>query len=86
MTITTQGASAPLLDRDTASDFNPLIGLNAEETMERCERAVSDIGYVISGADEMGLNVDTQNMFRLFDVACIALRYEIQTLKQGETA
>lgn len=82
----TQGESAPVIDRDTASKFNPLIGINAGETMERCERAVSDIGYVISGADEIGLNVDTQNMFRLFEVACIALRYEIKSLQQGAQA
>lgn len=76
----------PLLDRDTASYFNPLIGIDTKETMERCERAMSDLSYVISGADEMGLNMDTQNMFRLFEVASVALRYEIQSIQQGESA
>lgn len=76
----------PLLDRSTASNFNPFIGIHAEETIHRCERAISDLGYVISGADELHMELDTRNMFRMFEAAAIALRYEIQSLKQGVQA
>lgn len=79
-------ASETILDRNTASNYNPFIGIHAAETMERCERAISDLGYVISGAGQMRLNLDTSNMFRLFEATTIALRYEIKAAKQGAQA
>ena len=86
MPNTTSPVASQSIDRDSASEFNPLIGFDVDETMQRVERAVSDIGYLISVADETGLNLDTKNMFRLFEVACIALRFEIEARKNGSAA
>lgn len=80
----TPGAAVPrLLDRNTASRFNPFIGIHAGETMERCECAVSDLGYIISGAGQIGLDADISNIFRLFEAITIALRFEVESLTIG---
>lgn len=77
-------ASTPILDRNTASKFNPMIGIHAKETLDHCARAVNDLGYVVSGADEMGLDFDKSNLFRLFETVTIAMRYELSSLQQAD--
>lgn len=86
MTQPTQGASAPMFDRNTASNLNPFIGIHAEETLESCTLAVSDLGYLLSVARSSGCGFDTSNLFRLFEAITIAMRYEIESMKQGEQA
>lgn len=85
-TLSTQGAEASILDRDTASKFNPLIGMCATETIERCDCILSDIGYVMSGAQQQGMAIDVKDWYLMFEVAHSAMRYEIQTMKQGAIA
>lgn len=86
MAQSTQGASAPMLGRNTASNLNPFIGIHAEETLQACTLAVSDLGYILSVANSSGCTFDTGNLFRLFEVITRALRFEIETMNQGERA
>lgn len=81
MTQSTQVASATI-DRNTAKNLNPMIGIHAEETLASCERAVSDLGYIISAADLGGCKFDSSNLFRLFEVITRAMRFEIETMKE----
>lgn len=69
------------IDRNTAQNLNPMIGIHAEETLESCTRAVSDLGYILSAADSSGCEFDSGNLFRLFEVITRAMRYEIETMK-----
>lgn len=85
MTSQNQGASAPALDRNTASNLNAMIGIHAEETLASCELAIRDLGYILSVANSSGCSFDTGNLFRLFEVITRAMRYEIETMK-GEQA
>ena len=82
MTSQNQGASAPALDRNTAQNLNPMIGIHAEETLDWCTRAVSDLGYMVSCANAAGLEFDSGNLFRLFEVITRAMRFEIETMKE----
>lgn len=70
------------LDRDTASTINPFIGVNTEDTLNHCERAISDLGYVISVANETGIEVDLKNLFRIFETITFAMRYEAHAQSQ----
>lgn len=84
MTTTAPVASATI-DRNTAQNLNAMIGIHAEETLESCELAMRDLGYILSVANSSGCSFDSGNLFRLFEVITRAMRYEIETMK-GEQA
>jgi hypothetical protein len=73
----TLGERVETIDRFTASRLNPFIGIHAEETVEHCTHAISDLGYIVSSLDHTGVQFDMSNLFRLFEAITIALRYEI---------
>lgn len=75
--------AAQSLGRHAASILNPFIGIHAEETIEHCTHAVSDLGYIISSLDSSGCDFDKGNLFRIFEAITSALRYEI-TQPKGE--
>lgn len=81
----TAPVASATIDRNTAQNLNPMIGIHAEETLESCDRAVSDLGYILSAADLSGCEFDNSNLFRLFQVITRAMRFEIETMK-GEQA
>ena len=70
------------LDRNTASTLNPFIGINTEETLHNCERVVSDLGYVVSVSEKAGLQTSWPDLFRVFEVITLAMRYEAHQLSQ----
>lgn len=74
------------IERNTASYLNPFIGINAEETLNNCERVISDLGYVVSVSEKSGLQMNWPDLFRVFETIVIAMRYEsnAQKQKQGE--
>ena len=74
------------LDRNTASILNPFIGIDAEETLNHCERVVSDLGYVVSVSEHAGLQTNWPDLFRVFEAITIAMRYEANHLKQKKEA
>lgn len=76
-------AGSQPIGRDAASILNPFIGVEAAETMYRVERAVRELVYAISAAQEAGLELDARNMIPLFDAACFALRFEVATIESG---
>lgn len=69
------------IDRNTAQYLNPFIGIHSMETIDNCNRAVSDLGYMVSSIAETGCDFDKSNLFRFFEAITIALRYEIQTMQ-----
>lgn len=84
MSTTAQGALA--LDRNIASILNPFIGINTEETLNNCERVVSDLGYVVSVSERAGLQTSWPDLFRVFETVTIAMRYEAHQLSQQKEA
>ena len=79
----TQGESTLVIDRDTASKFNPLIGICLKETLQRCERISSDLGYVVSGANQVGVEMDMSEWYLMSQVVSAALHFEINVIEQG---
>lgn len=67
--------------RSTASKFNPFIGITIGETMIRCEELVRDMGYIVSTAIEAGIPAEHGTLFRVFEVATAAMRFETDQLK-----
>lgn len=64
------------LDRNTASYLNPFIGINTEETLNNCERVISDLGYVMTVSEKSGLQTSWPALFRVFETITVAMRYE----------
>lgn len=71
------------LDRDTASYLNPFIGSNTAETLNNCERVISDLGYVVSVSEKAGLQTSWPDLFRVFEAITVAMRYEVKQQKDG---
>lgn len=80
--MSTSRESALALDRSIAEHINPLIGHNAQESLERCSGFTSDIGYILSAAGSTGVDMDIDQLFRVFETITFALRYEAHQLDQ----
>lgn len=78
MSTSTQEPSDEFKARLAVSKLNPLIGITANETMSNCEGLISDLGYLASSAIETGLEIRSNNLFRVFETIAAALRYEIK--------
>jgi hypothetical protein len=83
MTTLSPSEAARSLGRHAASILNPFIGIHAEETLDHCTHAVSDLGYIISSLGGTGCDFDKGNLFRLFETITSALRYEITAMKKA---
>ena len=83
MTDLTPTETAESLGRHAASRLNGFIGIHAEETLDHCTRAVSDLGYIISSVDGTGCDFDKDNLFRFFETITFALRYEIAAMRKA---
>ena len=83
MTDLTPTETAESLGRHAASTLNGFIGIHAEETIDHCTRAVSDLGYIISSVDGTGCDFDKDNLFRFFETITFALRYEIAAMRKA---
>lgn len=71
------------LDRNTASYLNPFIGINTVETLNNCERVISDLGYVMTVSEKSGLQTSWPALFRVFETITVAMRYEAQQQKEA---
>lgn len=78
MSTSTQEPSAEFKARLAVGKLNPLIGITANETMSNCEGLILDLGYLSSAALETGLEIKSNNLFRVFETIAAALRYEIK--------
>lgn len=67
---------APALDRETASQLNPFIGLWPRETLERCASAIQELGYLTPAAAQGGHDLRPSNLFRFHEAITAALTYE----------
>lgn len=86
--------NATTIDRETASNLNPLIGIFTEDTLDQCSRMVMNLGYLLSSIDNPPEGTETQfgNLYLLFNPIAAALEYEsanphnCNSVKQGEPA
>lgn len=70
--------NAATIDRETAQNLNPLIGLFTEDTLDQCSRMVQDLGYLLSQIDNPpeGTEPSFGNLYLLFNPIAAALEYE----------
>jgi hypothetical protein len=71
--------SASALDRETASQLNPFIGLWPRETLERCASAIRELGYLTPAAVN-----GPSNLFRFHEAIAAALEYEQGLMEQAD--
>jgi len=72
--------NAPTIDRETASNLNPLIGIFTEDTLDQCSRMVMNLGYLLSAIDNPPEGTEPQfgNLYLLFNPIAAALKYETE--------
>ena len=70
--------NATPIDRKTASNLNPLIGIFTEDTLDQCSRMVMNLGYLLSAIDNPpeGTEPHFGNLYLLFNPIAAALEYE----------
>jgi len=78
---TSHGATAPVIDRDTASKLNPLIAPDGIETLERCQAMISDLGYLISGATILDQPLDMGSWYQMFMTISAGLEFELNEMR-----
>lgn len=70
--------NATIIDRETASNLNPLIDIFTEGTLSQCSRMIQAIGYLLSQIDTPpeGTEPHFDNLYLLFNPIVSALKYE----------
>jgi hypothetical protein len=78
---TSHGATAPVIDRDTALKLNPLIGNGDMETFDRCRVMVSDLGYLMSASESMSMPLNMSNWHQMFEAVSAAMKWELADME-----
>lgn len=70
--------NATTIDRETASNLNPLIDIFTEDTLGQCSRMIQTLGYLLSQIDTPpeGIEPHFDNLYLLFNPIVSALKYE----------